>query len=380
MAKAFQLYPYTLPSQTYSAGTNGTQTLRDLPKQLFGRLAHLAKITFSVVVTPTYTTAPTVVGNNNVFTGVDFWDGSVMRFQGGFNHIRAHERINHGKIRLTDGDTDIASASARYYRRVLHVGPPQFEGSPSDWLIPTGCLENGELRYRHGALTDLSADTTAATGTVRVVAHLALLDELRIPPCYTFTNQSLTAADAQLPGRALYTSLGLLNSASFDAFTAGDLGNIRFDLGQGDIVPSVHRADLYASFQDDFATGELSGFNGDPEAAGDDNIKIVNRGTPTALVAAPNDLQPVVWSPPGARISKLNLAESVARIRWDGTQSTAVALLGRILPQPGTVVAAMVGKALGRLNLQAKNAEVKTLSKDKYNGPYTEFMPWKVRL
>jgi hypothetical protein len=378
--RGYQTFNYVLPSQAFSAGGRTVQTLRDIPKTMFGRFMHLWSFLFSVVITPTFTTAPTLAGQNNVFTAADFWDGSFMRFQGGFNHMRAKELLHTGRIRNPDADLDPASTNSRYYKRALHVGPPQYAGSPSDFVIPAGLLENGELRFSHGALTDISADTTAATGTVRVTARCVLLDELRIPPAYQWGYQALNAQDVNISGEAAYDVLALLNSASFDAITAGDFGDIRVDVGGGDMVPTVKSYDLTACFVDDFAAGEIGAVNGEPEAANDDNPKIVNRSTPTAVKAAPVDLQPVVWSPPETRISKLTKAGSVVRLRWGGGQTSAVLLYGRILPQVPTVIASLVAKATARLGVTAKDFKVKTLSKQDYDGPMGDYMPWKISL
>lgn len=374
-----QYIPYVLPSQTYVAGNTTTQTLRDLPKQYLGKLCHLMKFCFSVILTPTYTTAPTIVGNNNVMASCDWYDGSIIRFQGGFNHLRARERIQNGYLRVPDASTATASTGSRYFRRTLHAGPPQFLGSPVDFVVPTGMLENGELRFKHGALTDISADTTAATGTIRIVAWLLLADEIKLPPAYVFVNQTVNAADFNLTGRALYESIALINSTSFDAFTAGNLGNIRVDLGQGDIIPSVKAADLTHSFVDDFGRGDFAP-QGDTEAANDNGAARINRSASpaTALTSSDKDLQPVLWSAPDSRITKLFLAESVARVRWDGAQTAAVALLGRILSQPSNVVAANAGKAVGRLNLTPSGLRIKTLKGGPWKSDKGEFMPFKL--
>jgi len=376
--KAFQYIPYTLPTQTYSAGTRTTQTLRDLPKVFLGKLAHVEKFLFSCVLTPTFTTLPVTVGNNNLMTAVDFWDGTFMRFQGGFNHMRAKERLQAGRNRLADASTATTSTNSRFFKRVLHAGPPQLEGAPSDFVIPTGMLENGELRFTHGNLTDISADTTAATGSVRVTACLVLFDEIRIPPAYQFINQVASAGDTNLAGRALYECIGAVSGSTFAAFTNGQIGNVRIDFGQGDIVPTVSCRDLAAAFAADFNSGDIGVPQGDPEGTADTNNVQVNRGTPTALTTPANDLAPFWWSPTHCRINKLNLAESVCRVRWDGSLTPITLLLGRILSQPATVVAANVGKALGRLNVKAKSYKIKTLSKDEYTGSYGEFMPFKV--
>lgn len=383
--RTYQTVNYVLPSQTYTAGSRTIQTLRDLPKTYLGRFCHLMAFTFSSILTPTWTTAgPDVAGHNNIFTAADFWDGSFMRFQGGFNHMRAKELLQTGRTRSPDADTDPASTQSRYYKRTLHAGPPQFAGSPTDYVIPTGLLENGELRFSHGALSDLAGNgggtISAATGTVRVTARLALLDELRIPPAYQWGYQALNAADVNISGQALYETVALLNSASFDAISAGDFGQFRLDLGQGDVVPTVKGYDLTACFVDDFAAGEIAAVQGEPEASNDDNSKSVNHASPTAIAATAATIQPVLWSPPESRLTKLFKAESVARLRWDGSQTSAVLLYGRVLPQPPNVVATAIAKATGRLALVAKGMKVKTLSKKDYDGPYGDFMPWSVEL
>lgn len=379
------LLPYQLPTQTYAAGTNTTQTLRDLPKTYLSKIAHLAKIGYSVSYSPTWTSAgPDVVGNNNVFTAADFYDGTFYRFQGGFNHLRARQRMQLGHIRQADASTAASSTSSRQYRTFMHVGPPQFNNYDSDYLIPTGMLENGELRFTHGTLTNLAGGgggtVSAASGTVRVTAFLQLLDEVRIPPAYQYVNFSTASADLQLPGRALYESIALVTGLTFAAFTNGQIGNVYVDLGNGPIIPNIKCNDLQASFADDFEAGELGVPTGDPESARDNINSIVDRtaSPPTALAAPANDLQPVMWARKWAKISKMHLAETSARVKWDGSLSSVVLLIGRQLPQPQTVVATNIGKALGRLNVSAKSVKIKTQSKEQYNGLYAEFMPMKV--
>jgi hypothetical protein len=372
-----QLIPYKLPTQTFSAGNNAVIALKDLPKRLLGRIAHLSKLSFSVSLTPTYTTAPTTVGNNNVVKSMEFNDGSFIRHSGGFNALRARERLHTGRTRVPDADNNLASASARLYRRTLHMGPPQMLGSPSDFLIPCGMLEGGELKITWGALTDISADTTVAVATVRIVAWLALLDEIRIPPAYEFTSQSLTGSDGVLPGRALYTDIAFLNSASFDAITADDFKEVTVDFGFGPVVNGIKCADLSHSFLDDFKSGQLDTVAGDPETANDDNGRILDRTTVAAVAAAPFDLQPIVYTPENARLTKLFLAESSVRVNWNGTQTTAVALIGRIKAQPQNVLGAALLRATNALGgVTPKKIGIKTLSKKQYSGPYGEFMPW----
>lgn len=376
-------YLYQLPSQSFSAGGRVNVSLRDLPVSLRGRIPHARSIIFEVDFAPTYTTAPTTVGNNKVVSSVDIWDGRVSRFIGGFNQLRGHERINTGETRLPDADTDLASTNARYLRRVFHFGPPQMAGwDAHDFVMPTGALQAGELRIQFGALTDVSADTTAITGTVRIFVDLEPLDEVRVPPSYVVQPYSLSTKDNTLPGRALIVSIYGFDSTSYGAFTAGDVGNVSLDLGAGPVISAVLASVLTAKYQDDFGRGEVGVFGGDPRSANDDNAKMVNHASPTALAASTADLQPIMWAKPRQKLSKLELAETALRLSWDGTQSTMELQIAKILPQTATVIGNILGpalKAIGREGF-AKPPYVKTLSKKLYTGPRSEFMPWTTKV
>lgn len=384
MADGLQTVPYLLPSQTFAAGGTTVQTLQVLPKQyLNNRLAHLSALVISGTVTPTYTTAPTVVGTNNLATKFDFYDGSIYRFQGSLTYLRQMERLYNGGSRLPDPDTDTASASARYVNRTLHMGPPQMNGSPSDFLLPTGLLQNGTLTIGWGNLTDISADTTAATGSLRLVAKLAMLDELRIPPAYQALNVPLSGTDNNIAARALYLGVGLIKSSgptNLGTIAAGDLGNVTLDFGFGQLVPGINVKDLTNAFLDDFPRGDLVGVMGEPAGATDDNGKGVNHGTPTALLATPADLQPIVWTPDKGRLSKAFVAETVARLRYDGSGTGYVALIARILAQESQTIGAVAAKALAGTGLGMKSMSIRTLSKKTYNGPLGPYFPWKVKV
>lgn len=383
--KHFQPFLYTLPTQTYAAGGRGTQTLRDIPKTMFGKFCHLIGFLISNTLTPTWATAgPDTVGMNNLMTSCDFWDGSFLRFQGGLNHVRFKEQLGSGRHLLPDTEIDTASTSARYWKKFLSVGPLQFAGSPSDFALPVGCLENGELRISYGSLTDLAGNAggtvSAATGSSRIVAVLALLDEIRIPPAYTFRTQAMTGKDANLPGRAMYESIGLLNSDSFDALTAGDVGDVTIDMGFGPVVNAIHRQDIMGCFEVFMETGEFSPVYGDQVGATDFGPFRANLTSMTAIATSELLMQPLLFSPRNTRITKMFMAESSCRVRTSGTQSTFTVVYGRLEAQSNNVVAQYAAKALSRLGLQAKKVEPKTLSKKAYSGQLSEFMPWKVSL
>jgi hypothetical protein len=370
---------HQLPSVPFAAGGAVNISLKDLPVAVRGRIPHLKAVIFEAEFAPTFTTAPTTVGHNNIVTTMDFWDGRVSRFVGGFNVVRFHERFNTGKNRIADADTDAASTGTRYIRRVLHMGPPQAAGE-NDFVIPTGALQAGEIRLQFGALTDMSADTTAMTGTIRPYAVLEVLDEVRIPPAYQTQRINLNASDSVQPGRALLVNMALLDSGSFGAIAAGDFGSFRVDTGLGEVVSGIPGEVLTAQYHDDFEAGDFGGFSGEPRGTNDDNVKAVNRASPTAIGPAASDLQPILWMKPGTKLSKLPVAETNVRLQWDGSQQSGVLMLSRILPQPPSVLAAIGGAALKAINRTQKDFRPKTLSKKPYGGPLVEFMPYVVKV
>src|SRR3990167_4607528 len=283
--QGFQRVMYPLPTQTYAAGGRSVVRLRDLPAEIFGRIAHVAAIHLVVDLDPTYTTAPTVVGHNALFSRIELFDGQQVRFTGNGNDLRFFEALENGGKRSMEALAN-ATTESRYFSRVIHLGPPNMAGSPTDFVLPCAALENGELRINWGALTDISADTTAATATVYVTAALVLLDEIRIPPFYERQTYTLSGADSPVPGRCLAMFMDLANSSSYDAFAAADLGNITVSTGLGDILPGHSAPALNHIYNSDWGKGSIDGLAGEPFiAADDDSNRIVNIGTPTALAA-----------------------------------------------------------------------------------------------
>ncbi len=379
--KGFQFIPYPLPTVAYVAGGRANSPLRDIPVSQFGRLAHVAAISFHAAVTPTLTTPPTTqVQMNSIVKTLEIFDGQQLRFSGnGFNALRMKERIENG--RLVNADPDAAANGAVYrLSRIWHVGPPRFAFSPSDFLLPAALLLNGEIRYTFGALTDLSADTTAISCNIQPVAWIAVLDELRIPPFYQWMEYTWGAKDNTIAGRAMNLFLSMADSSSYGAITAGDFGSITVNIGSGDLVPSIPAEALAGGYQGFLAAGGIDALQGEPETSADDNAKQVNLASPTALVAQLADLQMVLQSPPGARISKQFVAENTTRVRWDGSQASALGAVGRIYPQDQPAVLDMAKRGLGKLSLRDAGSRVKTGSKEEYLGPYKEFMPWVAKV
>ena len=378
-----QIVPVKLPAVIFDAGQGADIPLRNVPKTLFGRLVHVAGFLFENRLTPTHTTAPDVVGTNNLVKSMTINDGRRNWYRGSFRHLRALEYLwNGGRLLNADPDTDTASATARYFRRTFFFGPPRMVGGllkcGTDFVLPAALLENGVIHVDFGTLADLSADATAATGSVTVYALCVLLDEVRIPPATQVDYVSVSAKDNAIQGRCLYTHVALLNSNNVDAIAAGDFGNVKVDAGYGDVVPNIPVQALTQSFLLGYGAGHLTSLSGEPIAASDDNEKSVNLATPTALKGAERTVQPIVFPVDNGKLSKMMRVDSSLRIVWDGAQATADILVARVLEQEAPQTAALIADALGTLKRSRKSLRIKTDSKAKYVGPYEVFMPWKV--
>lgn len=374
-----QLIPYPLPSVAWAASGSATTTLRDLPKTLFGRIAHLAAITFENNVTTNTGATLAVLAYNDMVTRLEITNGNQNLFVGDYNSLRFREAFENGGNRVVPNADSIATTETSAFSRVWNAGPPKFAGAPSDFVIPCGALENAEIRYGFPALTDLNGSTTAFAATITPVAWLMLLDEVRIPPVYEWVRFTSGAADLNLTGRALYAYLAISKDIDYAAFTALDVANVQVDTGEGQVVPNVHAAILTWAFNGLNGTGTFSDVVGDARVSGADGFK--EQTTGTTLAATTLQYQPVIWPQPGCQISKLVAhAESVLRVRWSGADGTLALHAGRFLEQTETAVAAMAAKALGRLGLKDKGIKIKTLSKAPYTGPRPQYMPWSVKV
>ena len=219
-------------------------------------------------------------------------------------------------------------------------------------------------------------DPPAAPATVYVTAALVLLDEIRIPPFYERQTYTLSGADSPVPGRCLAMFMDLANSSSYDAFAAADLGNITVSTGLGDILPGHSAPALNHIYNSDWGKGSIDGLAGEPFiAADDDSNRIVNIGTPTALAAQALAQQPVLWMPPGGRITKCAaMVESSLRVRWSGANGSGTIMhLGRILEQPPSVIATIAERAARRLGVRG-SLKLKTLQGGS-PGPYVPYLP-----
>ena len=148
------------------------------------------------------------------------------------------------------------------------------------------------------------------------------------------------------------------------------------------MVPTVNASVLGALFNHEMGNGAIGGVQAEPiNATHDTNQRDPDYSASTALLAGVADLQPLIYCPPGCRISKVAArVDNALRIKSSGSVTSGLlAHVGRFLPQGPDVIAALKAEAERNLNIATK-ARPKTLSKDDYQGPYTAFMPWALKV
>lgn len=382
--QGYQTVKFPLATLAVTYGGQSIIRLRDLPFLIGGRIAHLVGFHFEAEVDLTWTTEPTYVGYNFLFKQVELNDGQNVRFLGNGNDLRHFERLENGRIIQADALETTTSTNLAYLTRTLPLGPRRMAGAPTDFAFPCAALENGYLNISWGALTDISADCTAGTGTVYVTAIMVVMDELRIPSFVERRQYSLGGADNPIAGESLWAYASLANSSSYDAFAAGDLASVFIDTGNFLVVQGVNASTLWKVHNAEMGVGPIEAVAGQPrDATYDVSNRMVNPDTPTALQAMPFDQNPILWVNPGGRISKIpSIVPSQGRIKWTGTQTTAgtIAHVTRILPQPETAVARIGAAAANRLGAQGFTglADPKPLQGGEV-GPFLPYMPFVMK-
>lgn len=376
------LVPYALPSVAPSAGATFVMNFRDLPKRYLGYITHLVRLQLQNALTLTFSAGTmTAAAQNQCIQRFDLFDGEANRFTGGFNLLRMLEVLQDGKFRQPD-PANGTTTETRYINRVLEMGPKNFCNAPSDFETPVALLGNAQINGQAGALADYGGTVSAATQSLTATAWLALrAGEVRIPPVYEVKTQNVTGGFINLAGRAAYDVIAALNSTSYDDFAAGDLASISVDLGKGQQVPAINATILGAAFLADKGVQEVGTIEGEPASATDVNGRIVNRASITALTSSSKALQPILWSQNDQQITKLQVADSTAIVKWSGSQTGSTPLItGRFLPQSEAGIKAKMARVAGELGVQVASAKVLTASKAVYKGPMPEFMPYALKL
>ncbi len=385
--EANQLFPFDLGSQAWVASQPLTFSLQPLMNMIGTGIGHTVFIDMELQISPTYTTAPTLVGLNAAIANLEIFDGERQWLPAGasFNMLRAFERLENGRIILPDSVTNGASTGLRVIRRRFAWNPSVMYGQPSDGAMPNVLLnQGGYVRATCSALTAISADTTAATGTLSLTAWQSRQYTKLVFPSWYERQMLAISSGQQFNQRALYATLGFLNSSSFDAFTAGDIGDVTLNTGTELPMSAITSARLTAAHNADFGVGQFDAVNGDPRSATlDINSRTTNGGTPTALTNTPVDLQPVAWAQKDCRLTKVGLyVPATLTVNFSGSNSGTQALLGRFRPLSPVERGTSYAKAMSRLGGRAGKEFGPRLADDaeQYKGPLVDFMPYQAKL
>lgn len=387
--EGFQPMKYDLGTQTFAAGQALTFPLKSLPVQLNQALPHMIAIDVTVALTPTYTTAPTLVQMQNAIKNFSFYDGLREWFpQGGTgNVIRGFGRLQVGDSVVPETLLGAGTGNPKYMKYRIWLNPKNLEGQPADSAFAFAYLAagGGRITVTCPALLDLSADCTACTGSYQVEAvYVNYYDKLVFPAYHTWQMFPVTSAQI-FTQRALYTYLAGVKSTSFDAITAGFFGNVTLNFSGYLPLQTIPASSLVMAFQADHGRAQF-GIAGEPiNATYDVASRQVNLTTPTAIAAQANDLSPFAWCPPGTRLSKLAYFAPTQFIpTFSGAPSGAQMLVGRFEPMTSTERGQQLATALSQLSGRSvlPNGWGLRLESGKptYTGPYADFFPWEAKL
>jgi hypothetical protein len=336
----------------------------------------VAGFKFVVSATPTQSSGTASAENlQKAVRALVIKDGTGRQyFNGSFASNRIQDALERGWLSAPEPDA-AATTEAVNFERVFLLGPDGFS-DPADFVQPAALFRGGSITFSYGALTDVTATTTALTLTIQTFAICQLHDEV-ILGAMVDRFESLLTNGQVLGTEGLYTEVGFCNSSLFDAITAGDFANVT-TVVNGFTRDSIHVADLERMYHADKQVNSLTPIHGEPRAATDDNPKVA---AATALAAASANISPIIWSPKGAKISKLiYAAQPNVVFKWSGSQASAYVLATRIVPR----TAADVGKAeslvKAGLSVGFRNMDARTLSKESYTGPRKAYMPLKVKV
>lgn len=235
--KGYQPQLFQLRSPTVAAGQSDTVTLDTLPGLMLDGIAHVLGFLFRARITPTFTTAPTVYGVNNLVARLTVNNGMNVMFDGSFNSLRFHEILeNGGTPLLPDPDTNSGTGNGFYFERVMWLGPNRYAGAPSDFAMPCAAMRNGSIQFNFGSVTQISADTSAYTSSIEVYAILApIYGEVRVPALWERNSYSFGAAEYSIQGRAKYGNVAIQAGSltTVTTLAAGNLVALTIDTGKG---------------------------------------------------------------------------------------------------------------------------------------------------
>jgi hypothetical protein len=384
MQPSYQLVPVPLPTVAFSP--NGrAQVLTDaIPADIDGRPAHLARIDFELVGTPTLSSGTlTAAEISRIISKVTIKDGVRTLFDESLETLRIFNALESGSLLYPEND-DIVTATEFAVRHSWSPGPKGFVGGIVDFVCVPGALDGNPIELQFPALTAIDANLTALSCTIQPVAWMAVLDDVRISPKFERRTQSLRSDDTITGEEDLYAFVGLARPL-FAAMATGDIGNIQI-LNSKAETQSVNISLLEKAYHEDMKATGLSLVHGEQRNAQDDNPKVVN-GAGTGLAAAAAVVSPVIWSPLGQRISKLvhEAKGKGLRLKWTGSLAPALALISRFDARTRDEAGKYLEIAAKALKVPvsrigAGGGDVATLSKRPYAGPRSDFMPLRLKV
>lgn len=372
-----QTIPFPLAAVSYSANGRASVDLSVIPATMAGRAVSVAQITFDVTATPTLSSGTATAAELQLAVrNMSIRDSIRAHFDGSFGSLRLSEAYERGQLWSPEPDA-AATTEAVNFQRVFTFGLIGF-AKESDFFLAAAALGQGSsIEFSFGALTDVDAGCTALSMTIQPVAWLVLTDDVKISPVLERIERLITK-DVPLTGEALYANVALADSIALGAITAGDFANFTIS-SAGVQTKQVSSSALKRAFFEQNRVGSISQFDGEPRAATDDNQKQV---VATALAAAPANLQPLIWSVPGQKISKLQyVGQNELAIGWSGSQGTAYGLISRILKRTKDHEEAYVATMQQKLGARLREFKIDTVSKAPYpgSGPRSRYLPIKCK-
>ena len=376
-----QTFPKTITSDAFVAGNTLRAKGRDLPLKMGDRLVYHRGWLIEVDLDPTFTTNPGIVGHNNALSKINWKWGGQERYSLSGNGARMFERHEQGKHSAAEA-IQTTSTNNRYFARYIPNGPRNF-ACPDDFDTCAGNLGDAELEVKLGALLDISADTTAAGGTVRLTAILTLADDIHIAPWFE-RREETAGSGVTLEGECLLAEVFLCNSTTYDAIAAADFSGVKLETGLMNVPDGEDAELLTRKYQQEWAVGQLDSIQGEPrDATFDVNQRQVNLVTPTAIAVQSADLQTVLSYNPGQKITGLMAyVRKNFKVSWTGANGAAtVRLVGRFLPLEDEAVGKMAEEAsrVCGVTVITDSARVKTVSRGN-PGPMSRFMRRTVKV
>lgn len=373
----YQTKPVLLGILTFVAGQGQTLKFDRAMTQLGGRLAHVKKISFTAKsCIPTLSSGSlTPAEAMKAINKLVIKDSVRTLYDGHFTSLRHFEMYENGRLSTPEPDA-LATTEEGTFTRVFDLAPRQM-GNPDDFLQPLATFGTGSIYAGFEALTTIDANLTALTLIIEVHAHVAICDDLLIPPCIERVEHDIVKSIG-IDAEALYLFVALLNSNSYDAITAADITELQIT----DESTMLEGADVRAlrdNYYNDFNVGQLSQVMGEPKAATDDNAKLI---TGTAAAAPVAVIQPAIWCPPGTFLSKVSYsARPKLSFKWTGSQGTLWGLITRVIPRTTELYGKYLAAIRQFLPVDPTTWQLKprTSSKRDYVGPRREYLPVKLK-